>query len=1098
MIFEVWGITETGQLTWPARPGGYFLLLLYGALLLLALYRERSRLRRQSWRQWAVVLLLALLSFLSSQLFLVHFFFDYQLPPPGAAQTPAAAMSLLGAVAFIFAGAVLNPAAALLVGLASGLGRALWLNHQLLLPFHFALAAYLAAVCLQQNYMGRFYYWLRQPPVAGLLGFLGLIPLTGLAAFFYTNDRVSSLAAFDLALSTAMAHIVPLLAEGVIAGLFVSLVLIGLPHWQRRSRSLIPSPQQQSLNARLLTNFVIFAIFLMVALAIVSFQQALSAATHLVVNQMSHDAGVVATRITEFMAHRRNLLVQYSRHPAIVANTPIEREQALRQLFRTGDFYRRVILIDQEGQVVAFHPRQPNESLTLTAQEEMLLPPTLQDGQPHIGMAEITANSIYLISIIVPIIAEDGQPRGALIGQIPELSVQDLSKDLEGTAGLGSGFIVDSRNRIIAHADSDNLLTDWMPPENIRRPLRLNERAIGGAYEGRQSGTNARELVYYRTEPNYSWTVVITVPYELVLGQALQIGGRLTLVLLVGALIFALNLLFLGRSITSPLNQLVQAAQSIAGGSLNTPINTEGDDEVGQLGRAFAVMQVSLRKRLDELSLLFGVSQGVSTKMDINQGMPVILQGTIRGTGAGGVRAVVLNPSGRQPLAYGEGPLSEEMAKFDRQIMALLRHKKEIVLSRPAQVQAHLGLDGSANLSFKSFMAMPLYAQERFQGIFWLAHRQPHEFDETELNLVRTLVGQASVLVENARLFATAEGGRRRLAAVLSSTSDAVIVTDPTERILLINPAMERAFNLKASQVVGRSVTDVIGNQALIDALVGPTDRATPLEITSHDDRALYASVSTIVSNDGQVLGRVAVLHDISYLKEIDHLKSEFVATVSHDLRSPLTFMRGYATMLPMTGSLNEKQKDYVNKILGGINQMSTLVDDVLDLGRLEAGVDLVFGQVNIRELLVGIVKEHIQPARAAGIALKLEMPAKLPLVRADVALIRQAVTNLVNNALKYAPDSKEIIVSAAHEEGEIVIGVRDQGPGISKQDQLRLFEKFYRVHERGQPVVKGSGLGLSIVKTVAERHGGRAWCQSKVGEGSVFYIALPVDGDRS
>ncbi|MEW5989350.1 MAG: HAMP domain-containing sensor histidine kinase, partial [Chloroflexota bacterium] len=241
-------------------------------------------------------------------------------------------------------------------------------------------------------------------------------------------------------------------------------------------------------------------------------------------------------------------------------------------------------------------------------------------------------------------------------------------------------------------------------------------------------------------------------------------------------------------------------------------------------------------------------------------------------------------------------------------------------------------------------------------------------------------------------------------------------------------------------------------------------------------------------------MGRVAVLHDITHLKELDSLKSEFVSTVSHDLRDPLTVMRGYATMLPMVGSLNEKQQLSVEKILGGIDQMANLVNDLLDLGRIEAGIELALTPLRLDELLRAVAHTLTQPAQARGLSLRVETPADLPAVQADPALIRQAVTNLVNNAIKYAPNSGPLILKAVQEGQQVIISVQDNGPGIPRQEQMRLFEKFYRVRPRTPGAAKaGTGLGLAIVKSIAERHGGRAWCQSQVGKGSIFYLSLPL-----
>lgn len=1093
MLFELWGATVAPRLALPERPLGYFLILVYGVLLVTAVYRQRRHFSRPVGSEWALTILLFVASLIFSQLFLVFFSSDNQLSPLGATRNPVAILVPFGAFPFLIAAVAVGPVAALVVGFGSGLGRALWQSHQLLDPFHFALAAYLAAIWLQQNYYGRVYQWLRQPIISGTIATAALAPLVGLAAFAYSDSSASSLAAFDLAASTATAHLVPLLLEGILSGILVTLLLIGLPNWQPGRRPAAPSPQQRSLNSRLLTSFGVYALALLSILLLLGFRQVVNAATGLVVNQMAHDARAVSAKIPDFLAHRQHLLVQFSQDESLLGKDAAAQEQTLRQLYRTGDFYRRVALITDNG-IEAFYPDRAGESVPLTELEQEAIETALATSEARLISAHSAGSDGHVITLIVPVLDDDGRAQAVLLGHVPEISLQDLIIGLQGTVGQGTGFIVDERWQVIAHPNSNRLMSTWTPPESSRRAITVDTAVPGVAYEGRQGNTNARELVYYLTEPIHPWTVVVTVPYEVVLSMALQIGRQLTGVLVVGMIIFAVNLLYLGRSITRPLNELLLVSQRIAGGSLNTPIRSQGDDEVGQLARAFAQMQLSLKKRLDELSLLLSVSQGVSTSMDINQGLPTILRGVLRGTGAAGARAVVLNPSGRQPVTFGEGPGSRSMALFDRQMMGLLRQKGELILAAPEQVQTCFDLPQNQDLPIKALIGLTLTTNERFQGILWLAYRQAHPFDETEVSLLRTLASQASVLVENSRLFATAEGGRRRLAAVLASTSDAVIVTDQTERILLINPAMEDAFNLKAAEVMNRPVAGVIKAERLVEALTHDSDRTRNLEITAGNGNSLYASVSTILNNDGQVLGRVAVLHDISYLKELDQMKSEFVATVSHDLRSPLTFMRGYATMMPMVGDLTPKQAEYVDKILAGIEQMATLVDDLLDLGRLEAGIDLILDKIHVAELLAGIVTEHAQPALAKGIRLTVVTDRNLPNVTGDVSLIRQAVTNLVSNSIKYAPHSGEVTLCARADNGEMIVSVHDKGPGIAKQHQLRLFEKFYRVQQRGKALVKGSGLGLSIVKTIAERHGGRAWVESEVGRGSTFYVALPLD----
>ncbi len=1098
MPLELWGAGTVPEISLPQRPVlAYALLALYLVGLGVVAYQQRT-----DWRQlrergrWSWTLLLAVAAFLLSQLFPFAVTAAAQLALPGTSQTPAVVGAPFGLAPVVLAAITLNPAAALVVGFASGLGRALWQTHQILTPFHFALVAFLVSWLCRQNYAGRYYDWLRRPIIAAPLSLLPVPLLVLLATFVYTPSHFSQLAAFDLALSTAWAQLLPLLVEGLLSGLVVTLLLMGLPQLQLPARPQQLSPQSRSLRWRLLGNFILFAVILTFLLLIVVYNVAVAVSRQLVVNQMAYNAGTVSNYIPDFLAQRQNLLVQYSQEPGLLTAAPPALEQTLRQLFRSGTLYRRVMLIDQEGNVRAAYPATA-DGVTLTSLERAAVAEALSTNTLITSAAQVTAEDGYTISFIAPVTApaagDDSQPQAVLVGRTPEVSLAELIVGLQGTMGEGVGFLVDSAGQIIAHPQPDNLLTVWTPPTGGQRTITTDSGA-GIAYEGRAAQTNARQLVVYVSDQTHPWTVVTAVSYEVVLGLALKIALPMAGVLLLAATLFAVNLGYLSRSITGPLAELGQATRDIAAGSLNTPVTIKGEDEIGQLGYAFEQMQRSLQKRLDELSLLLSVSQDVAASIDIRAGMPAVLQGALRGTGAAGVRVVVINPNSTYPLTFGEGPAAEAMAPYDRQLMSLIRQKGELRLQTARDIQAAFHLNGEQTFPLRALIAIPLLSGSRFQGVLWLGYRQPHPFGQAELNLLHTLAGQAAVLVVNGYLFASAEGGRRRLAAVLASTSDAVIVTDQTERVLLVNPAMEKAFGLSMTEAANQPVSRVIHSPKLLAALTGPAERSRGLEIETDHGATWYASASTIVSNDGQVLGRVAVLHDITALKEVDKLKSEFVQTVSHDLRSPLTFMQGYATMLPMVGNLNEQQQAYATKIKAGIEQMTVLVNNLLDLGRIEAGVDLVIGEVDMAQLLQGVVRDYEAPAAAVGVQFVLEVPAKLPRLKGDAGLIRQALANLVGNTVKYAPQSGPVLIRAMQTESDVIVSVKDNGPGIARQDQMRLFEKFYRIKQRRTERVKGSGLGLAIVRSIAERHGGRVWCESELGMGSTFYLALPMN----
>jgi PAS domain S-box-containing protein len=310
-------------------------------------------------------------------------------------------------------------------------------------------------------------------------------------------------------------------------------------------------------------------------------------------------------------------------------------------------------------------------------------------------------------------------------------------------------------------------------------------------------------------------------------------------------------------------------------------------------------------------------------------------------------------------------------------------------------------------------------------------------------------VGRLGAAFEQMRVklkesFEAIERERGRLKAILDSTTDAILVTDSRGHLILANPAAEHTFGFKASETVARPLAQVIVNESLEQLFTKPVQgqQAIIQEVPLSDGRTLYASAATIADGDGRAIGRVAVMRDITALKELEAMRDEFVATVSHDLRSPLTFMRGYVAMIPTAGDLNEKQQEFVARILRGIDQMSELIDDLLDIGRIEAGVGVEMAPCAVGVLARMVVADSQGRAEAKNLKLRLELPPTLSPIIGDEALIKRAVANLVDNAIKYTPEGS-VTVRVRERDNYLVVSVSDTGIGIAPADQIRLFDKF-------------------------------------------------------
>jgi PAS domain S-box-containing protein len=1102
MSFELLGFSNLAYFDLPAGLFGYVLLGVYGLGILIWLVATLASFRQLDGLKWLALVGLLILGAALAQLFVLRFPAEI-LPPPGVPvepQRPALALFIL--IPAFIAGGWLGAGPALLVGLGSGFAYAAWETHSYITPFEVALLAGAVAWCVRQNYRGWPARLLRHPAIVGLVVGLLAWPLLYLSYFAYS--QTTGLSGWDYVHSLVLAAAPVFVAHSVVAGVFAELVRAGgWPAWWPQLRGTLPPPYLASLNRKLLFTLIPLFVLGIALLFWADVTIATRVSTTLVVDQMGRAAVNAGREVPFFIQTGRSLIADLAAQSDWFPSDNLEQTTRLSQSLRTVPFFRELTLFDAQGQPVAGYPSDSSLDYSLTGDETPLITLALEGiPQDSTVYAPLTSGPVDELFVAPILDSATLRPVGALLGRADLTSnplMQSVTNNLEGlVGGAGFGFLLDENNAIIYHPDPNQLLQTFIPEPSASRLETFVPEAV--AYQDiAPDGT--RRLVLYYPVPGHAWSVVIIVPNEVVMALAAQISTPIIVILLLSGLIGLILVSLIAGRVTQPAEALALAAQRISEGQLDQPVMVQGEDEIGRAGLDFERMRIKLRARLDELNLLLRVSQSVASSLNLQDALPPIAHSAFNATGAAGVR-LVLVPSEELSLpdelplhqSFSAGPAAELMSALDRGLLQLTRDEGRVAIENLARARAVLEVAPVMG-KLQALLALPLRQEQTYYGALWLGYDQPHTFTEAEVNFLTTLAGQAAVAVSNSRLFEAAESRRQRLAAILASTPDAVIVTDRNERVLLLNPAAEAVFGLLGKPVLGRPVAQVLPKPELVQLLQDNRSGGSTGEIEVSAGRTLYASASPIVGADGTILGRVCVLRDVTHFKELDLMKSEFVATVSHDLRAPLTFMRGYATMLPMVGSLNDKQKEFTDKIVIGIEQMTKLIDDLLDLGRIEAGVGLAREACRVDEIVNGIV-ENLRPQMAnKGLTLNIDLPANLPLLSGDPTLLRQAITNLMDNAIKYTPSGGQVDVRVSAEHETFRVSVSDSGLGIAPADQTHLFEKFFRVKQRGSSQVKGSGLGLAIVKSIVERHGGKVWVDSKLGKGSTFFIELPQNG---
>jgi signal transduction histidine kinase len=239
--------------------------------------------------------------------------------------------------------------------------------------------------------------------------------------------------------------------------------------------------------------------------------------------------------------------------------------------------------------------------------------------------------------------------------------------------------------------------------------------------------------------------------------------------------------------------------------------------------------------------------------------------------------------------------------------------------------------------------------------------------------------------------------------------------------------------------------------------------------------------------------GIVVVLHNVTHFKQLEKVKNEFIATASHDLRNPITSIKGYSVLIQQAGPLNDFQVDCAKRIQHAAAHMTELVENMLDLAKMDIGLELKREPVDLSPLLTGIADEFKPQAKAKQQKLTLEGAIPTYKVSGDALRLRQALRNLIGNAIKYTPDGGTITLSLEQDSDIVRIKIRDTGYGIPASDLPHLFKRFYRVRNNGHDEIEGNGLGLAIVKSIAEQHGGDVTVESEIGKGTCFTLDFPL-----
>lgn len=499
--------------------------------------------------------------------------------------------------------------------------------------------------------------------------------------------------------------------------------------------------------------------------------------------------------------------------------------------------------------------------------------------------------------------------------------------------------------------------------------------------------------------------------------------------------------------------------------------------EAGVLGDA---------KQIKELE---NIGRSVTASLDLDHVLTVIVDAAVQLTDAEEGSLLILDDESGELLMRAARNFQDDFVRTFRLPVKNTLAGEVIRKGIPVMINEDTPQKIKTMYLVRSLMYVPLRVQGRVIGVLGVDNRESSQsFSETQLSLVSTLADYAATAIENARLYRNTELERQKLDSILTQIEDGVIVIGPDNRIILVNRTARVMFNLEDKEIIGKPLEEVFHHEDLLSVFITQhSEMPFRREIELEDGYILNTQLVEIPE-----VGLAATMQDISYFKELDRIKTEFVNTVSHDLRSPLTAILGYVELITRVGEVNEQQRAFIKRVQISVRYITDLINDLLELGRIEAGFDTRREFVPLGMILryaIDNIKNQISDYEHN---ITLDISTDIPDSYGDPVRLQQVVDNLLSNAVRYTPNGGHITARLKHQDDQIILQVEDTGLGIPLLDQSYIFDRFYRGGNIPENVA-GSGLGLAIVKSIVESHQGRVWVESTPGEGSCFTVVLPI-----
>lgn len=519
---------------------------------------------------------------------------------------------------------------------------------------------------------------------------------------------------------------------------------------------------------------------------------------------------------------------------------------------------------------------------------------------------------------------------------------------------------------------------------------------------------------------------------------------------------------------------------------------------IGAVGLQYAVHLETAESRANQLQVLGEIGREMTSTLDLEAALKNAMDQTQRLLQVEACVLFLLDEMGEKLIIKASGGrtlrIRDVAIRLEEGIAGWVARNKSplIVNDVRANPLYQSAIDGQTGLLTNSVNCVPLERRGEVLGVIEAINHPRGVFTEADQQVLSAVASWAAIAVDNARLFQRVTEERSRLETTLVETVDSVVLTDNMGRIILVNQAAGQAFHINPERAEGRPASEIFAGHILGDLLMDQEiNLPISQEITTPTDRILSVTISEITD-----VGRVAVMQDITALKQIDKMRSQLLGTAAHDLKNPLNAIRLGADLLH-DAPLSDRQHKALSMMRRATESMTNLITALLETIRVESTTSVIYEPCDIDELISYTIEDIRPISEAKDHTIEYVPPEESLIIMGDPSRLNSVMNNLLSNAVKFTNEGGHIGVNVNWDDEQVTIAVSDNGPGIPEDEIQRVFDYLFRgrinVEDPDNPI-EGTGLGLALTKTVIEQHGGRIWVNSEENQGSTFHFSLPRD----